>query len=60
MYMTDYTIIHIIKYIFFSIVRCVFINTLIYKYIISNEYFFEYSLMCFNFLIDSFIYLLDV
>ena len=39
MYMTDYTIIHIIKYIFFSIVRCVFINTLIYKYIISNEYF---------------------
>ena len=60
MYMIDYTIIHVSKYILFLIVRCVFINTLIYKYIISNEYLFEYSLMCFNFLIDSFIYLLDV
>lgn len=60
MYMTDYTIIHVSKYILFSIVRCMFINTLIYKYIICNEYLFEYSLMCCYLLIDSYIYLLDV
>lgn len=37
-----------------------FVNTYIYKYIISNEYLFEYTLMYCYFLIDSFIYLLDV
>ena len=60
MYMTDYTIIHVSKYILFLIVRYAFINTLIYKYIICNEYLFEYSLMCCYLLIDSYIYLLDV
>ena len=60
MYMIDYTIIHVSKYILISSVEFMFLNMKIYKYIISNEYLFEYSLMCFNFLIDSFIYLLDV
>ena len=57
MYMIDYTIIHVRKYILFSVVRCVFTNTLIYKYIINNEYLFDYSLICCYLLNDSFIYL---
>lgn len=57
MYMADYTIIHVSKYILTSHVEYMFVNTYIYKYIISNEYLFEYSLICCYLLIDSFIYL---
>ena len=46
MFMTDYTIIHVIKYISFSVAGYMFVNKQIYKYIFLNEYLFEYSLMC--------------
>ena len=46
MYMTDYTIIHVIKYITISVAGYMFVNKQIYKYIFLNEYLFEYSLMC--------------
>ena len=46
MYMTDYTIIHVIKYIFVLVAGYMFVHKQIYKYTFLNEYLFEYSLMC--------------